>query len=62
MENQNVDQDLRIPRPEVDIGKDNEAYAGDLPAPDYEVDNGLTDIDIMMADEFKEIELESSWN
>jgi len=49
---------LRIPRPAMDIGVANEAYE-DLPVPDYEVDNGLTDIDIMMADEFKEIELDN---
>jgi hypothetical protein len=51
-----VDQDLRIPRPEVSMGAENGAFEQDLPEADYEVDHGLTDIDIMMAQEFQEIE------
>ena len=42
----------------MDLGVTNEGYEV-LPVPDYEVDNGLTDIDIMMADEFKEIEFDN---
>ena len=58
LEKSEIEQDFRVPRPQnVDLGITNEAFDEDLPVPDYEVSqNGLTDIDIMMADEFKDLE------
>ena len=55
---------MTIKRPEVEFpGQINESYRDEselesIPSRDYEVKNGMTDIDIMMEAEFNELEVD----
>ena len=51
---------ITIPRPTGTVrGIPNQGFTQDddsLPPPDYEINNGLTDIDIMLQDEYNELD------